>query len=74
VYTGLRQGEKLHEDLLGRGEIDVRPLHPLISHVRVPALEPSEVTALDPFEEPEKVTEQLARFCGGALVGIDNRL
>jgi FlaA1/EpsC-like NDP-sugar epimerase len=74
VYTGLRQGEKLHEDRLGRGEIDVRPLHPLISHVRVPALEPSEVTALDPFEEPEKVTEQLARFCGGALVGIDNRL
>jgi FlaA1/EpsC-like NDP-sugar epimerase len=74
VYTGLRPGEKLHEDLLGQGEIDVRPLHPLISHVPVPPLEPSEVMALDPFSEPEKVTEQLARFCGSPLVGIDARL
>ena len=27
VYTGLRPGEKLHEVLLGAGEVDVRP-HP----------------------------------------------
>jgi FlaA1/EpsC-like NDP-sugar epimerase len=67
VYTGLRPGEKLHEDLLGQGETDVRPLHPLISHVTVPALEPSEVTTMDPFDEPEKVIEQLARFCGSPL-------
>ena len=38
VYTGLRPGEKLHEDLIGRGEVDVRPCHPLISHVMVPPL------------------------------------
>jgi FlaA1/EpsC-like NDP-sugar epimerase len=38
VYTGLRPGEKVHEDLFGEGEIDVRPRHPLISHVPVPAL------------------------------------
>ena len=38
VYTGLRPGEKLHEVLLGRDEIDQRPDHPLISQVRVPAL------------------------------------
>ena len=38
VYTGLRPGEKLHEVLLGAGEADVRPTHPLISQVPVPPL------------------------------------
>uniref|UniRef100_UPI0004957327 polysaccharide biosynthesis protein n=1 Tax=Blastococcus sp. URHD0036 TaxID=1380356 RepID=UPI0004957327 len=37
--TGLRPGEKLHEDLFGAGEGDSRPIHPMISHVAVPALE-----------------------------------
>ena len=37
-YTGLRPGEKLHEVLLGCGEPDRRPNHPLISHVPVPPL------------------------------------
>ncbi|GIJ09573.1 polysaccharide biosynthesis protein [Micromonospora andamanensis] len=64
IYTGLRPGEKLHEDLLGSGEPDHRPLHPLISHVRVPVLDPLEVSGLDPFDEPAKVIDQLARLCG----------
>ena len=38
VYTGLRQGEKLHEQLFGDGERDVRPIHPAVSHVDVPPL------------------------------------
>ena len=38
VYTGLREGEKLHEELFGDGEVDARPRHPAISHVAVPAL------------------------------------
>jgi len=38
VFTGLRAGEKLHEALFGEGEVDVRPKHPLVSHVSVPAL------------------------------------
>jgi FlaA1/EpsC-like NDP-sugar epimerase len=63
VYTGLRPGEKLHEDLFGAGEIDLRPLHPLISHVPVPALNPAEVAALDPFDDPEKVIDRLAWLC-----------
>ena len=46
VYTGLRPGEKLHEDLLGTWEVDVRPRHPLISHVPVPALAIDEVSSV----------------------------
>lgn len=46
VYTGLREGEKLHEVLVGEGEHDVRPHHAKISHTRVPALHPG---ALDPL-------------------------
>ena len=38
-YTGLRPGEKMHESLLGVGEMDHRPAHPLISHVPVPPLD-----------------------------------
>ncbi len=48
VYTGLRPGEKLHEDLLGDDEVDERPAHPMISHVPVPPLDPTMVRDLDP--------------------------
>jgi len=40
VYTGLRPGEKQHEELFGDGETGTRPLHRLISHVTVPPVEP----------------------------------
>ncbi|MFC7550580.1 polysaccharide biosynthesis protein [Plantactinospora sp. GCM10030261] len=64
VYTGLRPGEKLHEELLGASEADVRPLHPLISHVTVPSLDPTEVATLDPFEDPAKVIDRMIWLCG----------
>jgi FlaA1/EpsC-like NDP-sugar epimerase len=63
VYTGLRPGEKLHEDLFGDGERDDRPLHPLISHVSVPPLRPAEVRTLAPYAEPDQVTKELAVLC-----------
>lgn len=41
VYTGLRNGEKLHEDLVGEKESDERPIHPKISHARVSSISPT---------------------------------
>jgi FlaA1/EpsC-like NDP-sugar epimerase len=38
VYTGLRPGEKMHEELFGDNEVDERPIHPMISHAAVPPL------------------------------------
>ncbi|MDG4766074.1 nucleoside-diphosphate sugar epimerase/dehydratase [Solwaraspora sp. WMMD406] len=63
IYTGLRPGEKLHEDLLGTGERDARPLHPLISQVPVPALDPVHVHLLDPYRRPDDLTDDLAALC-----------
>jgi len=45
VYTGLREGEKMDEILISGTENDARPLHPLISHVRVSPLPVEEVRA-----------------------------
>lgn len=45
IITGLRDGEKLHEELFGTGEQDVRPFHPLIAHADVPPLNPDELVA-----------------------------
>jgi FlaA1/EpsC-like NDP-sugar epimerase len=59
VYTGLRPGEKLHEDLFGTGEDGKRSLHPLISHVTVPPLDPDEALALDPTGTPGEVIDRL---------------
>jgi len=48
-YTGLRDGEKMHEDLFSHGEPDRRPVHPLMSHVEVPAVARRTVQGLDAF-------------------------
>jgi FlaA1/EpsC-like NDP-sugar epimerase len=63
-FSSLRPGEKLHEDLFGAGEIDRRPLHPLISHVEVPPLDPAQVAALAASADPHTLTAQLAQLCG----------
>lgn len=44
VFTGLRAGEKLHEDLYATSEISEIVAHPLISHARVPSLMPESLT------------------------------
>jgi FlaA1/EpsC-like NDP-sugar epimerase len=65
VFTGLRPGEKLTEDRLGAGETDQRPCHPLICQVPVPALNPREVTALDPDADAHSLRQALARYAYG---------
>jgi FlaA1/EpsC-like NDP-sugar epimerase len=61
VFTGLRRGEKLHEDLFGEGEFDVRPKHPLISHVPVPSLT---------FEHVIRSKAQLGQATASLLSGL----
>lgn len=40
IYTGLSDGEKLHEDLMSIGEDGTRPFHPKITHVPAAPLDP----------------------------------
>ncbi len=63
VYTGLRPGEKLHEELFGDGEMDQRPLHPLISHTLVPAYAGATARALDAFGDRESIILGLKSAC-----------
>lgn len=41
IYTGLRPGEKLHEELIGTRESTERPLHRSISHTLIDAIHPN---------------------------------
>jgi FlaA1/EpsC-like NDP-sugar epimerase len=64
VFTGLRAGEKLHEELIGDAESDLRPLHPLITHAQVPALDPEEALKLAPWSTSNReLIDELARLC-----------
>ena len=44
VYTGLRKGEKLHEELVGVSEDLERPFHDQISHTTADSLAPDEMS------------------------------
>lgn len=66
VFTGLRSGEKLTEDLLGRYEVDARPCHPLIRHVPVPPLAPDTTAVLDSEADPAVLRAALAVCAGSA--------
>ena len=67
VYTGLREGEKMHEELFGHEEEDVRPQHPLISHAPVPEFLPRSAQRLDPYDAPSVITRTLANACSNMV-------
>lgn len=77
VYTGLRDGEKLHEELWGDGEPDLRPAHPRVSHTPVPAYDPVEARELDPWTTREVVVKSFVQasnklsWRGGAELSSD---
>lgn len=47
-YTGLRPGEKMHEELFGDGEVRRPSMHELIDAVIAPPLDPALVRDIDP--------------------------
>jgi FlaA1/EpsC-like NDP-sugar epimerase len=47
VFTGLRPGEKMHEELFADGEASYQSNHELIRYVRVPDLDPTFVRDVD---------------------------
>ncbi len=63
-FTGLREGEKLHEDLISREELDVRRAHPLISHVAVPSLRPTQLGLFDSSSN-DNARESMRQLCAG---------
>lgn len=69
VYTGLREGEKLHEILVGEGEGDSRPHHPKISHTRVPELHPDMLDTFD-WAAPLKSENPTAAGSDDGLVSL----
>lgn len=63
VYTGMREGEKMHEELLGEGEPDDRPVHALISHARVPHFTALDARGLDAWASRVEAIEELESQC-----------
>ena len=64
VFTGLRQGEKLHECILARGELGRVRSHPLVTHVDVPALSADTVREID--ESSADVAAVMREWCDAA--------
>jgi FlaA1/EpsC-like NDP-sugar epimerase len=62
-YTGLRGGEKMREELFGTGEPDYRPVHPLVSHVDVPPVDPLTVQSIVPGGCRDSLVADMRAIC-----------
>jgi FlaA1/EpsC-like NDP-sugar epimerase len=71
VFTGLRPGEKLHEDLFCDSERATQSQHELIRCVDVPPLDPELVRDLDPTCCRDNVLEILERLARSIDESID---
>lgn len=71
-YTGLRPGEKLHERLIGTGEVDLRPFHPQISHVCAPPLQMDSLAVFADLCEPHSVADVLREAAYAPTCLADN--
>lgn len=60
VFTGLRPGEKLHEDLVASDEDGDRPFHPMITHVQAPGLSFEQIEQLGSLDG-DAITPALRR-------------
>jgi FlaA1/EpsC-like NDP-sugar epimerase len=67
VYTGLRRGEKLHEELVGANESDDRPVHPKISHTAVAPIAPENLSKERWLERCRESTLQQASTIGAGV-------
>ncbi|MFT7476670.1 MAG: FlaA1/EpsC-like NDP-sugar epimerase [Verrucomicrobiales bacterium] len=67
VFTGLRPGEKLHEDLISENEFDIRRAHPLISHVSVPAFRPTQLALFDTTSN-QTARDSLENLCSSPSI------
>ncbi|MEZ5280691.1 MAG: polysaccharide biosynthesis protein [Acidimicrobiales bacterium] len=63
VYTGLRLGEKLCEDLFAGSESPVATQHELINSARVPELAPEMVMGLSPNAPDETLVAAMITMC-----------
>jgi FlaA1/EpsC-like NDP-sugar epimerase len=67
VYTGLREGEKLHEELFSAEEEGRPRAHPMIRHVSVPPIDAAAVQAIDPSAPPKLLIDALRRHATGSM-------
>ncbi len=65
VFTGLRPGEKMHEELFGDGEERKTSEHPLIDSVIAPGLDPELVRSLDPMMGSAEIVATMQRLVTG---------
>lgn len=59
VFTGLREGEKMHEELVGDGESEERPFHSKISHAHADSLAPGNLNQQKFMERAGKATPSI---------------